>query len=85
MLATGAKYIEVEKEDDADFQRNLSASGHLMAGVGLFIVALFVLLPFLMIRDLSEKQKNMLVLLLIAILIGFTVLASSGPLFSFSF
>jgi hypothetical protein len=85
MAAAGGKFIKVEKEDDADLQRNLSAVGHLMGGVGLFLVALFVLLPFLMIKDLSDKQKNMLILLFIAILIGFTILASSGPAFSFSF
>lgn len=79
MLTASADFIKIDAkdpEDDLDLQRNLDASGHLLGGIGLFLTALFVLLPLLLIHDLSEKQQKLLMLLMMAIIIGFAFLAA---------
>jgi hypothetical protein len=74
MLTAGGHYVKLEDEDDYDLQRNMLASGNLVAGIGLFIGALFFIIPLLMIRDIEEKHKTLLVLLLAAIIVGFALL-----------
>ncbi|MCK5561182.1 MAG: hypothetical protein KAJ51_11330 [Thermoplasmata archaeon] len=66
-----------DAQDDKDLARSLGAAGQLVGAIGLFIIALFVILPLLLIHDLSDKQRKMLILLMMAIIIGFAFLTTN--------
>jgi hypothetical protein len=71
------KFDDKDPEDDQDLARSLSASGQLVGAFGLFIIAIFVILPMMLIHDLSDKQRKMLILLMMAIIIGFAFLTTN--------
>ncbi len=77
MITAGGMYVDVESldSDDADLKRNLLASGVLIDGIGLFLAAIFIVLPLLLVKNIGDKQKTFMILLLGAIIIGFSLLA----------
>lgn len=84
ILSASSGFISVDPEDDLDDQKddqdligNLAASGQLVGAIGLFIIALFVILPLLQINDLSDKQRKLLMLLMMAVIIGFAFLTTN--------
>ncbi len=75
MFTAVGMFVEVESSDDEDLQRNLLASGVLIDGIGLFLAAIFIVLPLLLVKNIGDKQKTFMILLLGAIIIGFALLA----------
>lgn len=80
MISVGAGFMDPSEEDDAekqddqrDLQRNLVNTSRLVNAIGLFLAGLFVILPLMLIKDLSTNQRIMLVILLVAIIVGFTL------------
>ncbi len=61
-------------EDARDLQRNLYGGGIIIDGIGLFIISFFILLPLLLIRDLGDKQRYILILIAAAVIVGYTIL-----------
>jgi len=77
LLTSSAGFIKVEgddAEDDRDLKRNLTAGGHLMGGIGLLLTGLFIVLPLMIIKDLSDNQRILLGILLMAVILGFSLL-----------
>jgi hypothetical protein len=86
MLVAGGKLTDVtydfddqddrDKYNDAiDFQNTMFGAAILMAGIGLFLISIFLMLPLLLIRDLDDKQKKFIIFLIGAVIIGFALLA----------
>lgn len=82
MCTVGARLTKIDYGDDADDreaaedqQRNLYGASVLLDGIGLFIIALFLFLLLMSSRDLTEKQVIVLIILMAAVIIGFTLLA----------
>jgi hypothetical protein len=69
MLSAGARF-----DIDFELSRNLAGAGALIAGIGLFLMAILITLPFLLIKEFDEKYKKYFIGLLIAIIIGFALL-----------
>ncbi len=77
LLSSTAISVKVEgqdSEDEEDLQRNLRAGGHFMGSIGMFLIGLFVVLPLLLAKDLSDRQKQLMGILLLAVIIGFSLL-----------
>ena len=81
LLIISANYMDPTDERDADdvekasdLQRNLATTGGLINGIGLFLMGMFLVLPLMIIQDLSNKQRMMLVIILAAVIIGFSFL-----------
>jgi hypothetical protein len=83
LLAAGGKltdmtydFDEQDKYQDAiDFQNTMYGSAVLMAGIGLFLISIFLMLPLLVIKDLDDKHKKLIIFLIGAVIIGFALLA----------
>jgi hypothetical protein len=67
LLAGGANFAD-------RYQSEVYGGGKLIAGIGLFIAGLFVILPIMTVRDLSKQQKYLLFILTAAIIIAFALL-----------
>ena len=77
LLTSTAGFIKIEgddAEDDADLKRNLTSAGHLMGGIALFLMGLFVVIPLMVIKDLSDRQKLLIGIFLMAIILGFSLI-----------
>ena len=79
MIFVSAAYMDPDEEDNADkrddaydFQRNLYASSRLFGAIGLLLTGIFVILPLVLIKGLSTNQRFMLIVIISAIIIGFT-------------
>ncbi|MCK5559524.1 MAG: hypothetical protein KAJ51_02980, partial [Thermoplasmata archaeon] len=90
LLIVSANYMDPAEErdpddqDDArDLQRNIATSGGLINGIGLFLLGLFIVLPLMIIRDLSDKQRAMLVIILASVILGFSFLSLGFVYFRF--
>jgi len=80
ILVSASDFVKIDDkdpEDDYDLQRNLDAAGHLVGAIGLFLIALLaVFLPMLLIPDLSDRQKTLLMYIMVAVIIGFAFMAT---------
>ncbi len=77
ILTAASDFTEVDDSDSEDLARNLDAAGHLVGAIGLFLIALLaVFLPMLLITDLSDKQKTLLMYIMVAVIIGFAFMAT---------
>ena len=80
LLTSSAGFIKIRYDDpddteaDQDMKRTLTASGHLMGGIGLLLTGLFIVLPLMIIKDLSDKQRILLGILIMAVILGFSLL-----------
>jgi hypothetical protein len=68
--------VEPDSESNQDTKRNLHGWATIVDGIGLFIISIFILLPLLLIRDLENKQRTILIILIAAIIIGYTFIMS---------
>ena len=57
--------------EDASISYTLWAVGKIVGGVGLFLTALFVIIPLMTVDDLSDYQRGFIIILMAAIIIGF--------------
>jgi len=87
MIFVAAAYMDPAEEEDAedrdkavDLQRNLFTSSRLVGAIGLFLIGIFTVLPLMLIKDLTTTQRIMLIGVIAAIIIGFTLLIQSPPL-----
>lgn len=81
MIFVAASYMDPSEEEDAedrddayDLQRNLYTSSRLVGAIGLFLTGIFTVLPLMLIKDLSTTQRIMLIGIIAAIIIGFTLI-----------
>lgn len=77
MLTAGGMYVKTEDSGARDLKRNLAASGVLLGAIGLFLLGLFATLAFMQIHDLSDQQKQGILILMAAIFIGFAMLINT--------
>lgn len=70
LLIVSSAYVT----DDWELQNNLHTSGRLIDGIGLFLTGLLLAIPLMVIRDLTVKQRALLVIILAAVIIGFTLI-----------
>jgi hypothetical protein len=77
MLTAGAIMMEPDAKDPGETKRTLLGAGVLIDGIGLFIMSIFIVLPLLIVRDLDEKQRTLIIILTAAIIIGFALLTAS--------
>jgi hypothetical protein len=80
-LTSGAQFIKPEDEDDQDLKRSLYASGTLVGSIGLLLMGIFIVLPMMVIKDLTDAQKTLLIIVSTGIIIGFGLLISSFSAF----
>ena len=57
--------------DDSFINSTLWAVGKIVGGVGLFLTALFVIIPLMTVNDLTDYQRGFIIILMAAIIIGF--------------
>ena len=74
LLTAGAMYMKPKDEGGIDTQRILFASGVMIDSVGLFLMAIFLVMPLLIVKDLTDKQRTLLIILIAAVIIGFVLL-----------
>ena len=74
MLTAGAMYMKPKDEGGFDTQRVLYASGVLIDSIGLFLMAIFLVIPLLIVKDLNDKQRTLIIILAAAVIVGFVLL-----------
>jgi hypothetical protein len=82
LLIVSANFMDPYEETDPDdldnaldLQRNVGTSGGLINCIGLFLMGIFIVLPLMIIRELSDKQRAMLVIILASVILGFSFLS----------
>ncbi|MFO8110725.1 MAG: hypothetical protein R6U17_09465 [Thermoplasmata archaeon] len=77
ILVAASGYIERDSVGSMNLARNLNATGILLGAVGLSLPAMISSFAIFSIKDLSEKQIQMLVFVIGASLVGFAVLINA--------
>ncbi|MFP4000767.1 MAG: hypothetical protein ACLFSM_08865 [Thermoplasmata archaeon] len=80
ILVSSAGFIEVENNDDWNLKRNLNAVATLLSSLGLLAIGGAAAWAYYQTSQLTEKQRLLLVLLVIGSILSFAIILTTGPM-----